>query len=70
MLKIDKYFRNIIWKRIIFEKEGLSRKLIVDDDAIYCSIRNGKIITLDKQSYQIKEFNVSGSSMYSLKTYN
>ncbi|MDE7432889.1 MAG: hypothetical protein K2N34_13365, partial [Lachnospiraceae bacterium] len=44
--------------------------IAVDDDAIYCSIRNGKIITLDKQSYQIKEFIVSGSSMWSIKTYN
>ena len=112
LLKIDKYSRDIICQRTVFEKEGLSRKLIaddehiyiydfctlyvlnqknyevlgkwrlghdlssdicgiaVDDDAIYCSIRNGKIITLNKQSYQIKEFIVSGSSMWSIKTYN
>ncbi|MDE7398770.1 MAG: hypothetical protein K2N06_04490 [Oscillospiraceae bacterium] len=44
--------------------------IAVDDDAIYCSIRNGKIITLDKQSYQIKEFVIFGSSMWSIKTYN
>ncbi len=44
--------------------------ITVDDETIYCSIRNGKIITLDKQSYQIKEFNVSESSMWSIKTYN
>ncbi|MDE5966301.1 MAG: hypothetical protein K2G89_05670, partial [Lachnospiraceae bacterium] len=112
LLKIDKHSRDIICQRTVFEKEGLSRKLIaddehiyiydfctlyvlnqknyellgkwqlghdlssdicgiaVDDDAIYCSIRNGKIITLDKQSYQIKEFIVSRSSMWNIKTYN
>ncbi len=112
LIKIDKYSRNIICQKTVFEKEGLSRKLIaddehiyiydfctlyvlnqsnyelrgkwqlghdlssdicgiaVDDDAIYCSIRNGKIITLDKQSYQMKEFVVSKSSMWSIKTYN
>ena len=112
LIKIDKHSRNIICQKTIFEKEGLSRKLIadeehvyiydfctlyildqrnyellgkwqlghdlssdicgiaVDDDAVYCSIRNGKIITLDKQSYQIKEYVISGSSMWSIKTCN
>lgn len=112
LLKIDKYSRNIICQKTIFEREGLSRKLIadaeqiyiydfctlyvfsqknyemlgkwqlgndlssdicgitVDNDIVYCSIRNGKIITLDKQSYLIKEFIVSKSSMWSIKTYN
>ena len=44
--------------------------MAVDKDTIYCSIRNGKIITLDRQSYLIKEFNVSDSSMWSIKTYD
>lgn len=112
LIKIDKHSRNILYQRTVFDKEGLSRKLIaddeqiyiydfctlyilnqrnyeligkwqlghdlssdicgiaIDDEAIYCSIRNGKIITLDKQSYQIKEFVISGSSMWSIKTYN
>ena len=111
LLKMDKYSRDIICQKTIFEKEGLSRKLIADDeqiyiydfctlyvlnqknyeligkwqlgndlssdicgivvdhDNIYCSIRNGKIITLDKQSYLAKEFTVSESSMWSIKTY-
>lgn len=43
--------------------------ITVDSDTIYCSIRNGKIITLDRQSYLIKEFIVSESSMWSIKTY-
>ena len=43
--------------------------ITVDDDTIYCSIRNGKVITLDRQSYQKKEFIVSESSMWSVKTY-
>ena len=112
LLKIDKYSRNIICQKTIFEKEGLSRKLIADDEqiyvydfctlyvlsqknyellgkwqlgndlssdicgiavdsnTIYCSIRNGKIITLDRQSYLAKEFIVSESSMWSIKTYD
>ena len=111
LLKIDKYSRDIICQKTIFEKEGLSRKLIADDeqiyiydfctlyvlnqknyeligkwqlgndlssdicgiavdhDHIYCSIRNGKIITLDKQSYLVNEFTISESSMWSIKTY-
>ncbi len=44
--------------------------IAVDRDTVYCSIRNGKIITLDRQSYQIKEFPVSESSMWSVKTYD
>lgn len=43
--------------------------IAVDSNAIYCSIRNGKIITLDRHSYQIKEFIVSESSIWSIKTY-
>ena len=111
LLKIDKQSHEIIHQKAVFEKEGLSRKLIADDerifiydfctlyvlnqrnyellgkwqlghdlssdicgiavdnDTIYCSIRNGKIITLDKQSYRAKEFIVSESSMWSMKTY-
>ena len=112
LLKIDKHSRDIILQRTVFGKEGLSRKLIADDeqiyiydfctlyvlnqknyellgkwqlgndlssdicgiavdhDTIYCSIRNGKIITLDKQSYSVNEFIVSESSMWSIKTYD
>ena len=112
LFKIDKHSHDIILQRTIFEKEGLSRKLIADDehiyiydfctfyvldqrdyeligkwqlgsdlssdicgiavdeDTIYCSIRNGKMITLDKQSYQVKEFIVSESSMWSIKVYD
>ncbi|MDE7203245.1 MAG: hypothetical protein K2O91_15390 [Lachnospiraceae bacterium] len=44
--------------------------MTVDEDTIYCCIRNGKMITLDKQSYQAKEFIVSESSMWSIKTYD
>lgn len=43
--------------------------IAVDDTAIYCSIRNGKIITLDKQSFLAKESIVSNSSMWSMGTY-
>lgn len=44
--------------------------IAIDRDTIYCSIRNGKIITLDRQSYQVKEFTVSESSMWSIQTYH
>ena len=112
LVKIDKYSRDIIFQKTVFEKEGLSRKLIADDEqifvydfctlyvfgqknyellgkwqlgndlssdicgmavdcnTIYCSIRNGKIITLDRRTYLLKEFIVSKSSMWSIKTYD
>lgn len=44
--------------------------IAVDNNTIYCSIRNGRIITVDRQSYLTKEFLVSESSMWSLKTYD
>ncbi len=44
--------------------------MAVDSNTIYCSIRNGKIITIDRQSYLVKEFIVSESSMWSIKTYD
>lgn len=112
LLKIDKYSGDIIHRKMIFDKEGFSRKLIADDeqifiydfcmlyvfsrqnyellgkwqlgndlssdicgiavdqDTIYCSIRNGKIIIVNRQSYLIKEFIVADSSMWSINTYD
>ncbi len=112
LIKIDKFSRDIICQQTVFEKEGLSRKLIADDeqifvydfctlyilsqknyellgkwqlgndlssdicgiavdsDTVYCSIRNGKIIILDKRSYLLKEIIISKSSMWSIKTYD
>lgn len=112
IIKVDKYSGDIICQKEVFEKEGLSRKLIadeeqifiydfctlyilnrkdyeligkwqlgddlrsdicgiaVDDNTVYCSIRNGKIITLDRQSYQSKEYVISESSMWSVKSYD
>ncbi len=111
LVKIDKSSRDIVFQKTILEKEGLSRKLIadedqifvydfctlyilnqkdyelvgkwqlghdlssdicgiaVDGDTVYCSIRNGKIITLDRRSFQVKEFIICESSMWSVKTY-
>lgn len=43
--------------------------MAVDSSTIYCSIRNGKIITVDRQSYRTDEYIVSESSMWSVKTY-
>ena len=112
LVKIDKHSGEVILKKTVFEKEGLSRNLsadrgrlfiydfctlyafdqkdyeligkwklgkdlssdicglAVDQDTIYCSIRNGKIITLDRQSYAAREFSVSGSSMWSIKRHD
>lgn len=112
MMKLDKSSREIIFQREVFEKEGLSRRLTVDEghifvydfctlydisqkdyeligkwqlgsdlssdicgiavdrDSVYCSIRNGKMITLDRQSGRLKEFIVSESSMWSVRTYD
>ena len=35
LVKIDKYSRKIICQKPVFEKEGLSRKLIADDEQIF-----------------------------------
>lgn len=112
LIRLEKRTGNIVCKKEIFEKEGLSRNLIADDeqifiydfctlyvvrrsdfellgkwqlgddlssdicgialdkDTVYCSIRNGKIITLDRQSYLTKEFYIGKSSMWSIRTYD
>lgn len=111
LLKLDKNTGDILLRRTVFEKDGLSRKLIarggelfvydfctlhifrredfeplwsrqlgedlssdicgmaVDENAVYCSIRNGKLMALDRQSYLMRENLVSGSSMWSVKVY-
>lgn len=43
--------------------------MIVDKETIYCSMRNGKIITINRQSYEKNEYNVTNSSMWSIKAY-
>lgn len=112
MIKVDKYSGDIICQKEVFEKEGLSRKLVADekqifiydfctlyilnqkdyeligkwqlgddlrsdicgiaadDNTVYCSIRNGKIITLDRRLHQIKEHMISESSMWSVMLYD
>lgn len=35
LIKIDKRSRDIVCRKTVFEKEGLSRKLVADDDRIY-----------------------------------
>jgi hypothetical protein len=44
--------------------------MMVDKDTIYCSMRNGKIITVNRQSYEKNEYNVTDSSMWSIKAYD
>lgn len=112
LIKLEKSSGNIVCKKEIFEKDGLSRNLIADDeqifiydfctlyafrrsdfeplgkwqlgsdissdicgiaidnDTVYCSIRNGRIITLNRQSYQAKEFYIGESSMWSIRIYD
>lgn len=44
--------------------------LAVDEKKIYCSIRNGNIITVDKSSFVKDEHIVANASMWSLKVYD
>lgn len=43
--------------------------MAVDEKRIYCSIRNGKIITVDRDSFVQREYSVADSSMWSLRLY-
>lgn len=43
--------------------------MTMDDKTVYCSIRNGKIISVDRTSFQKTEHVISDSSMWSLKPY-
>lgn len=43
--------------------------MAVDKKRIYCSIRNGKIITVDRDSFVQREYSVADSSMWSLQLY-
>lgn len=109
--KIDKESKTILYKKEIFEKDGMARildadenqifisdfctlyvlneedfeivgkwkigedlssdicGLVIDEKKIYCSIRNGRIITVDKSSFSKNEYIVSDASMWSLKIY-
>lgn len=44
--------------------------LAVDEKKVYCSVRNGGIITFDKISFGKNEYMVSDASMWSVKIYN
>ncbi len=44
--------------------------MALDKNTVYCSIRNGKLITLDRSSFLRQEYAVSDSSMWSLKIYD
>lgn len=44
--------------------------MTADEKKIYCSIRNGRIITVDKSSFGKKEYDVSAASMWSLRIYD
>lgn len=44
--------------------------MTVDEKRIYCSIRNGRIITVDKSSFDKHEYAISNTSMWSLKIFD
>lgn len=44
--------------------------LTEDEGRIYCSVRNGRIVTVDKSSFGRNEYVVSNSSMWSIKVYD
>lgn len=44
--------------------------MAMDRNTVYCSIRNGKLITVDRTSFLRREYAVSDSSMWSLKIYD
>lgn len=108
LLKLDKGSGEILCRKAVFEKEGLSRTLLAeggqifiydfctfyifnqadfsllgswrlgqdlrsdicgmaaDDGTVYCSIRNGKIAAIHRQTFAMREYKVSDSSMWSL----
>lgn len=112
LYKINRESGIIVYQKEIFEKDGLARILIadenrifisdfctlyilneddfeivvkmklgedlssdicamaVDDKKIYCSIRNGKIITINKSTFVKNEYNISDASMWRLKVYD
>lgn len=44
--------------------------MAMDRNTVYCSIRNGKLITVGRTSFLRREYAVSDSSMWSLKIYD
>lgn len=44
--------------------------MATDEKRVYCSIRNGRIITVDKSSFGRNEYVVSDASMWRLKIFN
>lgn len=44
--------------------------MTLDKNTVYCSIRNGKLIAVDRTSFLRQEYVVSDSSMWSLKIYD
>lgn len=44
--------------------------MTLDQNTVYCSIRNGKLTTVDRTSFLRQEYVISDSSMWSLKIYD
>lgn len=43
--------------------------MALDKNTVYCSIRNGKLITMERNAFQQQEYVISDSSMWSLIVY-
>lgn len=43
--------------------------MTADEDTVYCSIRNGKLVTVNRASFQHREYVISDSSMWNMKVY-
>lgn len=43
--------------------------ITADEDTVYCSIRNGKLVTVNRASFQHREYVISDSSMWNMKVY-
>lgn len=44
--------------------------MTADEKKIFCSVRNGRIVTVDKCSFDTSEHTISNASMWSLKIYD
>ena len=105
LYKFDKESETVIYKKEIFEKEGMTKIMIADENRIYisnfctlyvldennyefivklkigenlssdicgmvmdknrvyCSVRNGKIVTVEKSSFEKKEYHLDRKSV-------
>ncbi len=111
LIKLNRHTGEILLRKTVFPKDGLSRKLTAqggeifvydfctlyifrqedfeplctlklgedlssdicgmaaDDGTVYCSIRNGGLTAVDRRTYETREAEISGSSMWSVEIF-